>query len=670
MNNNFESHKFDRRSFLKASGIVGAAGLLAACGGKDDSGAPAASGSGAAPAAPGNGGEPITDLVTWEVVLRELETWNVQKSQNAADLNVLCNCVSGLVTNNIYGQFVPDVATEWSYNADATECTFKLRNDVKWSDMNGNVKGDMKAEDYLIGLEWVLNSAKNENLNTSMPNNYIVKAAEYNQYTMEMDPEEAKKLTYKDMLDYGVGIAAPDDYTVVYTCKVPCPFFYTIASGSCLFPLAQGQLDEVGGVEGYQGVTNETLWYNGAYLCTEYIQNNSKVLVQNPNYYNADKESRFHSVTVRMIDDVLVGYQLYDTGEIDEIDLAEAPASTILSDPNNQYYNQVVEATPKKFSYQCHFNWNRKNPDGTPDDNWNKAIANHKFRECLLYGLNLRTTWERVNQLEPLKCENNCFTMKGLCVFSDGRDYTDRVEELLNYPASNGKDPRRLRDISKLKKEAMEELSAIGVTFPVTLYDYVKAGASTAGMLVMQQMFKDCLGDDFVKYDWVEFVSSMKQEIVDAHTACWYRNGWGADYADISNFLGQEILGDENAYYNYNYNFLCDFMDAPEDYRKDLVACYQEFTDLYNIANAINDDTDARYEAFAQAEACFINHVITLPYQYEVGLQLTHVNLYSKINTLCGIAAYKYVNWETSTEAYTAEDFAAFAEAYNAAKGA
>ena len=28
MNNNFESHKFDRRSFLKASGIVGAAGLL------------------------------------------------------------------------------------------------------------------------------------------------------------------------------------------------------------------------------------------------------------------------------------------------------------------------------------------------------------------------------------------------------------------------------------------------------------------------------------------------------------------------------------------------------------------------------------------------------------------------------------------------------------------
>ena len=33
MNNNYESHAISRRSFLKASGVVGAAGILAACGG-------------------------------------------------------------------------------------------------------------------------------------------------------------------------------------------------------------------------------------------------------------------------------------------------------------------------------------------------------------------------------------------------------------------------------------------------------------------------------------------------------------------------------------------------------------------------------------------------------------------------------------------------------------
>ena len=35
MSINFESHKLDRRSFLKGAGMVGAASLLAACGGKE-----------------------------------------------------------------------------------------------------------------------------------------------------------------------------------------------------------------------------------------------------------------------------------------------------------------------------------------------------------------------------------------------------------------------------------------------------------------------------------------------------------------------------------------------------------------------------------------------------------------------------------------------------------
>ena len=52
MSINFESHKLDRRSFLKGAGMVGAASLLAACGGKSDNGSSAASTSGAAPPTP------------------------------------------------------------------------------------------------------------------------------------------------------------------------------------------------------------------------------------------------------------------------------------------------------------------------------------------------------------------------------------------------------------------------------------------------------------------------------------------------------------------------------------------------------------------------------------------------------------------------------------------
>lgn len=660
MNHN---HLIDRRSFLKAAGMVGAASILAACGGSSSS-----TGSSAGTITPSNGGEPIADLVVSEVVLRELETWNILYSQSGSDLNVLCNCVSGLVTTNIYGQFVPDVATEWSQNEDATEWTFKLRNDVTWSDVNGEVKANLTSEDFLVSLEWVLNAKKNLNNNTTMPNGSIKGAKEYNAYTNELDDETARALTYKDMLDFGVGIAAPDDYTVVYTCSAPCPYFHTIASGNCLFPIPQALIDELG-VDGFYGVSNETLWYNGAYLVNEYIQGNSKVFVPNPNYYNADKDARFNSVTIRIVEDTTVAYQLYDAGEIDEVTLAEAPASTILSDPEHPYYNNVVQTNPQKYSYQLHFCFDRYNQDGTPDENWNKAIANLKFRQCIMYGLNLYQVWERNNQLYPLSNENNCYTMKGLCTFSDGRDYTDRVIELLGYPESDGKTPRRVKDITQLKKEAMEELSAIGVTFPVTLYDYLAAGGNTSGSLVMQQMFKDLLGDDFIKYDWLTYVSSMSQELRDPHLVCWYANGWGADFADVSNFLGQEVLHDENAYYATHYSDISYVAANPKDYQQELLAEFEEFTRLYNEAVAIVNDTDARYEAFAQAEAYFLDHALCMPYRYDVGLQLTHINMYSKIQTLCGVAAYKYVNWETSTEAYTAEDYEAFAEAYNAAKG-
>lgn len=668
MNINYESHMIDRRTFLKAAGAVGAAGVLAACGGSSSSSTTSAA-SGAEAVQPSNGGEAIADLVMYETALRELESWNILYSQSGSDLNVLCNCVSGMVTTNIYGQFVPDVATEWSQNSDATEWTFKLRDDVTWSDVNGNVKCNMTAEDYLVGLEWVLNAKKNQNNNTTMPCGYILNAKEYNAYTNDLDEATARALTYKDMLDYGVGIAAPDDYTVVYTCSVPCPFFHTIASGNCLFPTPQALIDELG-VDGFYGVTNETMWYNGAYLVEEYIQGNSKIFVPNPNYYDADKDARFNSVTVRIIDDTIVGYQLFTTGEIDEIALGESASSTILADTNHEYYNNVVEAQAAKYSYQLHFAFDVRNEDGTPYEDWNKAVANTKFRQCILYGLNLWEIFTRNNPLYPEKQENNCYTMKGLCSFSDGRDYTDRVIELLGLPESDGQSPRRFKDIAQLKKEAMEELTAIGVTFPVTIYDYLKSGASTAGSLVLQQIYKDYLGDDFIKYDWREYVSSMNQELRDPRLVCCFTNGWGADYADISNFLGQEILHDSNAYYSVTYSHIADIVENPADYQKELVAEYEEFTRLYNIANAINDDTDARYEAFAQAEAYFIEHALAVPYRYDVGLQLTHVNLYSKINTLCGIATYKYVNWETSTEIYTKEDFAAFAEAYEAGKGA
>ena len=97
----------------------------------------------------------------------------------------------------------------------------------------------------------------------------------------------------------------------------------------------------------------------------------------------------------------------------------------------------------------------------------------------------------------------------------------------------------------------------------------------------------------------------------------------------------------------------------------DLLAAYREFTALVEAADAINDDLDARYEAFAKAEAYLIQHALTIPNYYNVGWILTKINPYSKMKAMYGIQNNKMKNWETSMDGYTAEEMAAFEEAYN-----
>ena len=64
-----------------------------------------------------------------------------------------------------------------------------------------------------------------------------------------------------------------------------------------------------------------------------------------------------------------------------------------------------------------------------------------------------------------------------------------------------------------------------------------------------------------------------------------------------------------------------------------------------------------------------LNHALTIPSNYENAWQLTHINDYSKMNALYGCQNYTYKNWETSTEAYTADDYAQFKADFEAGLG-
>ncbi|MBR2895320.1 MAG: hypothetical protein IKC03_06650 [Oscillospiraceae bacterium] len=600
---------------------------------------------------PSNDGEPIKDLITWSTAgSNELENFMMLHSESAQDLDVLCNAYSGLLEVNNKGQLQPAVATEWGSEDGGLTWTFKLRNDVTWVDVDGNFKANCTAQDWLTALEWIMNFHKNSSYNTSMPNALIKGAKEYYDYTKELSAEEAMTLKADGKFAEMVGIEAPDDYTLIYHCSKNAPYFDTLATSACLYPISQAEIDEKG-VENMVSMSNETMWYNGPYTITSYIQNNEKTLTKNESYWDKDCYL-FDTVTIKMLSDGTMDDQMFETGEMDQATLNEATLKRVHEDVNHDLHDNLVEARPKKYSYQFHWNFAKNNEDGTPDTNFNKAIGNEAFRLSLTYGLDLTNYWALTNTINPQNCENLAYTMQGLLYFSDGTDYTTKVIEALGY----GEDGRfDMAKAQEYKKQAMTELAAEGVSFPVEFDYYIKAGNQTAldNATIVKEIF-EALGTDYITLNICTYVSSTTQEVYKPSLQSFTINGWGADYGDAENFIGQELYGNDDAYYSNNYSNINNSTD------EDLIATYKEFTALGEKAAQIYDDMDARYQAYVDAEVYMIQHGLVLPCSYSVVWQWTNINDYSRMNAMYGAQNSMYKNWETSNIGYTTEEYEQF----------
>ena len=633
-----------------------AALVLTGCGGGGASEGENGSTGSSAEAAEGE----ITDLYIPRLLTRELETFNILYSQRQEDSENLTNLIDGLLEATPEGTLEPGIAEEWGSEDGGKTWTFKLREGVKWVDVNGNEKADCTAHDFASGMEWILNFYKNDSANTSMPLEMLEGANEYYEYTKTLSEEEALALTAEEGSPFSemVGVDVPDDYTITYTCITEKPYFDTLAVYQCLYPISQAMVDELGGPDAVQAMNNENMWYNGPYTMTSYIQGNEKVFTKNPLYWDTECKL-FNTVTIKMVESSDVAFQNFQAGDLDYVDLTESALTTIARDPNNEYYDYLVPAVPSKYSYQMHFNYNKNNEDGTKDTNWNTAIANEAFRKSWYYGLNLSEYWKRTNAIDPFACENNFYTMPGLVYSSDGTEYTELVREAMGLKESDGVTPARVDTAlaEQYKQQAIEELTALGVTFPIEADYYISASSQTAldTANVLSQAFTDGLGDDYVKLNICTYISSVNTEVVTPHLHSFVINGWGADYGDPQNYLGQEVYGNVNAYYSQNYSYINEITETDET-NADLIASYQEYSDLVAAADAITTDLDARYQAYAEAEAYLLEHVFTLPCNYSVGWCLSKIDNDTKSRAMFGSQDEKMKDWGTKMDGYTSEE--------------
>ena len=613
-------------------------------------------------------GEAIEDLVIARLSTAEMQTFNILYSQTMEDFANLCNMVDSLMEIDNYSRIVPCIAESYTTNEDKSVWTFQIRDGVKWVDVNGNEKADCTSQDFATAMEWILNFHKNESSQTSDFLIMLEGANEYYEYTKTLSEEEAFALTaeegsvFKEM----VGVETPDANTLIYRCIGSRPYWDSLST--CLWPMSQAMVDELGGPAGVKAMNNENMWYNGCYTMTSYVQGNEKIFTKNPLYWDQDCEL-FNTVTVKMVESNDTMYQLYQSGEIDTVTLTESNLKTIYDDPENPYHDYLVE-NPATGTYQIHFNYDKHLEDGTPDVNWNTAIANEAFRLSWYYGLDLTEYWKRTNSINPLSCENEFYSMTGLAYTSDGTDYTELVRQELGLPEIDGQTVARL-DADKAeqyKQQAIEELTALGVTFPVEVDFFISGGNQTAldTANVLSQCFSDSLGDDYVQFNINTYVSSASQEVYTPKLQSFVFNGWTPGVNDPTNYLDTVLYDAVNAYYSDTYSNIVDVEET--ETTKDLIDTYKEFTAMAEEAKAINDDMDARYQACAEAEAYLISHALVLPAYHSSSWCLTKINPYSKIHAPFGGLNEKMKNWETNADGYTTEEIEAIKAEYEAAQ--
>ena len=580
-----------------------------------------------------------------ETKSKEIETFNVHMTQSTTDLNVLSNCVDGLLTNDTNGDLRGALAREWNSDDGGLTWTFYLNDNVTWVNYRGGYMGGLKASDFATGLEWVLNYAKNDAYNASMPIEMIEGAEAYYEYTRSMCENEgyeaAWALNASGIFSEMVGITVSDaENTVTYHLTGPRSFFPSVATYNCLYPLSQDYLNQVG-VEGYRNASYDTIWYNGPYTVTDMSYKDKKVLTKNESYYNDDM-SRFDRVVISMVNDSTESYKLFEAGLSDQVSLNKDKAMEIYSDPDHPY-REYLSLTEGKYSYQMHFNYDKRISidDQREDTAWNTAIANEDFRLALYYGMDMTGYLAQMNPITPLAGQNYAYSGRNLAVTSDGRDYTELVlEELgLNYDASSYSryNQELARSHAELAKTALTEA---GVSLPVHAAYYILENNASA--LETAQALKTCMEailGDLVTLDIHTYVSSMVGEVRNPRVYSFVINGWGADYADPGNFLEQETTESYAFYTNY-------YSHAGDSGSEQVQALYDEYTRMVEAAAQITDDMDARYQAFAEAEAFMIRHGLVLPVYVQTNWELSRVQQESKITVPYGTQGSRYVNWK------------------------
>ncbi len=514
------------------------------------------------------------------------KTWDVLGTSRAADSEAIVNTYDGLYEYNLENVLTPALAESYEVSADGLTYTFKIRQGVKWVDSQGREVADVKADDFVAGMQHMMDAMGGlEYLVCAGCANIVGADAYVNGETRDFTT---------------VGVKAIDDYTVQYTLTQPTAYFMTMLGYGVFAPMSREYYESMGGQFGDDYDTTaatykyakgpDSIAYCGPFVITNFTSNNTIAFQTNESYWNVDGNN-IKTMTFLYTDgsDQLKPYEDFFNSVVDTMDMTQERIKIATEKGTFADYAYVSETDATTY---CGFfnvrrsafaNYNDANNCISPKSEeeivrTGAAMLNAHFRRALAMSID-RGTYNAQSVGEDLKFNSLCNSytpgtfvnlptdvtvdINGTATtFAAGTFYGAIMQAQLdadgvaltvwNGTSSSGFDGWYNVEAAQAElAAAAEELAALGVEVSAEKPIYIDFPVRTDNEVNvnMKQSVKqsvEAASNGMIKVNLVE--CNTRDIYLDA--TYWYSvgseanfdlndgSGWGPDYGDPSTYLG------------------------------------------------------------------------------------------------------------------------------------
>jgi len=404
----------------------------------------------------------------------EPDSLDPQKARGFEAQSILRDLCEGLTTLDKNAAVAPGVASSWSVSPDGLTYRFTLRPEARWS--NGE---RVTAPDFAAALMRLVDPATGSGYAQ-----YIDVVANASDIVAGRKPPDA------------LGVAVPDEGTLIITLATPAPYLPTLLSHPSTCPVHRPTLRQHPEALARAG----TMVSNGAFVLKEWVPGAYILATRNAHYWN-DAATRLAAVKYLLIADENAELTRYRGGELQVTFVV----------PRGQYdwirtnLADQLHVAPQLSTYYYGFNLRRAPFKDNP-----------KLRRALSLVIDrekLATLVLRVGELPAYG-----WVPPGIAGYSSQSfDYRDQPM------------PARIAEAQRLYREAGYS-SDKPLVFELR---YNSGEVHTKLALAIASMWKEALGAD-VRLTQVEFKSLLQD--IDRGDVEMFRSSWVGDYDDAYTF--------------------------------------------------------------------------------------------------------------------------------------